>query len=246
MIALYASNLAEAAPHLERALALAPGDRDVRVTSALLLANLGRLDEAVGLLEYVVARDPIDTAALVNLGVLLDSAGRLDEALPPLQTALRLAPTRMATNIFISRVLLRKGQPGAALNAAEQETNEVLRLIGTAMAYDGLGRKAEADAALAKLEADHRTAAPYNIAYVYGARGDADRAFLWLDRALEYEDPGLSEIVAEPFFAKIHDDPRWLPFLRKRGLAPEQLAAIKFDVKVAERADKTSPAAGGH
>ena len=30
----------------------------------------------------------------------------------------------------------------------------------------------------------------------------------------------------------LHSDPRWLPFLRKLGMAPEQLAAIKFDVKV--------------
>ena len=30
----------------------------------------------------------------------------------------------------------------------------------------------------------------------------------------------------------LHSDSRWLPFLRKIGMAPEQLAAIKFDVKV--------------
>ena len=245
-IAMYSGNLAEAATHLERALTLAPGDRDVRVSTANLLRSLGRLDEAIGLLEYVVARDPIDAGAITNLGNLLEVAGRLDEALPLLQTSLRLNPTRVAGNYSTSRVLLRKGQPEAALAAAEQETDAAFRLIGTAMAYDVLGRKAEAGAALAQLEADHRTEAPYNIAYVYGARGDADRAFLWLDRAVEYEDPGLSEIVTEPFFAKLHDDPRWLPFLRKRGVAPEQLAAIKFDVKVAERAEKTSPAAGGH
>jgi adenylate cyclase len=28
-----------------------------------------------------------------------------------------------------------------------------------------------------------------------------------------------------------HADPRWLPFLRRVGKAPEQLAAITFDVK---------------
>jgi hypothetical protein len=33
-------------------------------------------------------------------------------------------------------------------------------------------------------------------------------------------------------FASLHEDPRWLRFLRKHGMAPEQLAAIKFDVKV--------------
>jgi len=37
---------------------------------------------------------------------------------------------------------------------------------------------------------------------------------------------------SDPFFAHLHDDPRWLPFLRKIGRAPEQLAAIKFDVKL--------------
>ena len=39
-------------------------------------------------------------------------------------------------------------------------------------------------------------------------------------------------IIAHPFFANIHDDPRWLPFLRELGMAPEQLAVIKFDVTV--------------
>ncbi|HLB85270.1 MAG TPA: hypothetical protein VJK00_11080 [Steroidobacteraceae bacterium] len=53
-----------------------------------------------------------------------------------------------------------------------------------------------------------------------------------LDKAVEYGDSGLYEIVTENLFANIHSDPRWPPFLRKIGKAPEQLAAIKFDVKV--------------
>jgi len=36
--------------------------------------------------------------------------------------------------------------------------------------------------------------------------------------------------VTENLFDKIHGDPRWLPFLRKIGKAPEQLA--KSDSKV--------------
>jgi len=38
------------------------------------------------------------------------------------------------------------------------------------------------------------------------------------------------DIAVVPWFANIHDDPRWLPFLRKVDRAPEQFAAIKFDV----------------
>ena len=98
------------------------------------------------------------------------------------------------------------------------------------MAYHALGRKADSDAALAALIAKDEKDAPYNIAYVYAFRGEADKAFAWLDKAVEYGDPGLAEIVTENLFDKIHGDPRWLPFLRKVGKAPEQLAKIEFKV----------------
>ena len=39
-------------------------------------------------------------------------------------------------------------------------------------------------------------------------------------------------MAPEPLFTNLHEDPRWLPFLRKLGMAPEQLAAINFDVTV--------------
>jgi hypothetical protein len=38
------------------------------------------------------------------------------------------------------------------------------------------------------------------------------------------------EILTENLFDKIHSDPRWLPFLRKIGKAPDQLAKIEFKV----------------
>ena len=34
----------------------------------------------------------------------------------------------------------------------------------------------------------------------------------------------------DEMFENIHSDPRWLPFLRKLGRAPEQLAKIQFKV----------------
>ena len=76
--------------------------------------------------------------------------------------------------------------------------------------------------------------AAYNIAYVLAFRGEADRAFEWLDKAVQYNDPGLGEIPVQNLFANIHDDPRWLPFLETIGKSPEQLAAIKFEVTLPE------------
>ena len=61
-------------------------------------------------------------------------------------------------------------------------------------------------------------------------RGEADKAFEWLDKAVEYGDGGLGEIVTDNLFDKIHAHPRWLAFLRKIGKAPEQLAKVEFKV----------------
>ena len=54
----------------------------------------------------------------------------------------------------------------------------------------------------------------------------------WLDKAVETKDGGLSEILSEKLFSNLHDDPRWLPFLRRINYAPEQLAEIQFDVSL--------------
>ena len=103
-------------------------------------------------------------------------------------------------------------------------------MIGLPLAYHALGRKADSDAALAALIAKWEKDSPYNIAYVYAFRGEADKAFEWLDKAVEYRDTGLGLIVTDNLFDKIHADPRWLAFLRKIGKAPEQLAKIEFKV----------------
>jgi hypothetical protein len=61
-------------------------------------------------------------------------------------------------------------------------------------------------------------------------RDEADKAFEWLDEAVACHDPGLSEILTTSLFDNIRSDPRWLPFLRRIGKAPEQLAKIEFKV----------------
>ena len=130
----------------------------------------------------------------------------------------------------MAQALLGKGEPESALEAVLEEPSRPWRLIGSSMVYSALGRRAQSDAALAELIASWELDAAYNIAYVLAFRGEADLAFEWLAKAVEYNDPGLSEVVVENSFRKIHDDPRWLPFLERIGKAPSQLARIEFKV----------------
>lgn len=227
----YDQDLATAARHFERALALEPTNVDVIAGAAAVAVQLGRLDTAIALEEYVVARDPVNPTGHSNLGYSYYIAGRLDEAIASQRTALNLSPSYEGAHYNIGVALLLKGDYGAAL-AAMQRESDIWGLVGLPMAWHALGKKAQSDAALAELVGTYEKEAAFNIAYVLAYRGETDRAFEWLDKAVANGDPGLSEIVGNPLFANITQDPRWLPFLRKIGVAPEQLAAIKFDVKV--------------
>jgi TolB-like protein/class 3 adenylate cyclase len=229
-IAAYNNDFVNAAKHYERALALDPSDLDALSNVALFLQNLGRLQEALALRETIVRRDPVNVTLLFSLGNVQRLTGQFDAAIASYRSALSLSPGRGMAHYQICEAMLLKGDAPAALAEIEQEKSEVWRLIGLPMAYHALGRKTESDAALATLIAKFEKWAPYNIAYVYAFRGDADKAFEWLDKAVQYEDPGLIDIAAENLFDKIHSDSRWLPFLRKIGRAPEQLAKIQFKV----------------
>jgi len=230
-IAMYGdTDLTGAALHLERALALDPADLRVLATSATLLQSLGRLDETLALDEAAVRRDPVNVTALFDLGYHQRVASRLDAAIASFRTVLSLSPSNGGAHCQLGVALLLKGDAKGALAEIEQETSEIYKLIGLPMAYHALGRKADSDAALAALIAKYEKEGPSNIASVYAYRGEADQAFEWLDKAVKYGDGGLGEIVTDNLFDKIHSDPRWLPFLRKIGKAPDQLAKIKFNV----------------
>src|SRR5262249_884745 len=228
-IAIYGDNdLAGAARHFQRALALDPTDLDVLRKAATLLESLGRMDEALALEEAVVRRDPVNATSLFNVGLFQRFAGQYDAAIASFRTLLSLSPNRGGARAQLGIALMQKGDAAAALTKIEQETSEIWRMIGLPMAYCALGRKADAATALNALIAKYEKDWPYQIAEVYAFCGDADRAFEWLDKAVANKDPGLGDIVTDDLFDKIHSDPRWLPFLRKLDKAPDQLARIEF------------------
>ena len=235
IVRTYDGDLAAAARHFERALALEPANTEIIAAAMGLARDLGRLEQAVPLSEYIVAHDPVNVGARAALGGAYIRAGRVDEGMASIQTALRLNPKRVQAHYTLGKALLQKGNPKDALAEFQQEASDSWRLDGIAMAGHALGRKAESETALAELIKGHEVDASWNIAYVFAYRGEADRAFEWLEKAIRYNDTGLTDTGVEWLFNNLHQDPRWLPFLRKIGRAPEQLAAIKFDVKLPGR-----------
>ena len=126
--------------------------------------------------------------------------------------------------------LIQQGKAPEALAEIQQEPMEAFRMIGLPMAFHALGRKADADTALASLMVKYGKDAPYDIAYVFAQRGEKDRAFEWLGKSAAAHDPSLALILVERLFAPLHSDPRWMPLLRQIGKDPAAMAKIPFRV----------------
>ena len=233
----------EAARYLQKALTLEPNNTYALGGASILAKSLGRLDLAVRIQQQAVERDPLMANAFSELCLALFQSGRVDESIVQCRKALELSPDRIVTHYTLATALLAKGDARGALAEADAEPFEPFRMFGRTMAYHSLGDRARSDAELAATIAKYEKDAAYNIAYVEAWRGNVDKAFAWLDKAVEYRDSGLPMIAADPMFANLKDDPRWLPFLRKQGKSPEQLAAIRFDVPIEAGGDAARPPA---
>ncbi len=202
-----------------RALELAPGNALVLRRAGVLVGNLGRIDEAIGLGRRAVAQDPLSASAYLFLGTMLWVAARPAEAEAAYRQALELAPQHLVTRAELSMNLLVQGRGEEALVEALREPEGWARSQALAIIHHAAGRRAESDAALQELIANHAADGAVQIAEVHAARGEVDPAFEWLERAYDQRDPGLCQMKCDPLLRSLHADPRWDVFLRKMGLA---------------------------
>ncbi len=202
----------------DRALELAPGSAAVLRRAATLAGNLGRMDEAIELDRRAVAQDPLSAASYNNLGLHLHGAGQLAEAEAAFRKALEFAPRSPASRTNLALALVDQGRGEEALADALSEPDDWVRLWMLAIIHNAAGRRAESDAALHQFIANYQADSAYQVAQVYGIRGEVDLAFEWLERAFVQRDSGLNYVKADPDLRSLRADPRWDGFLRRMGL----------------------------
>jgi hypothetical protein len=116
--------------------------------------------------------------------------------------------------------LLALGRSDEALAEAMREPLDLFRLWALAIVHHAAGREAESDSALREMVECHAETAAFQIAEVHGARGEADAAFDWLERAYAQRDSGLGGILlTSPRLRSLHGDLRWAEFLKRMGFA---------------------------
>jgi serine/threonine-protein kinase len=217
----YDFNFVEAEAELRRALELAPQNASVMQAFAALLSRLGRLEKAVALGQRAVALEPLRGALHTNLGSDLTVLGRYDEAEAALRKAIELQPQSASYYAQLAIIQILRGKSGAAVESAKKESDPIWRTYALALAHFANGDQAEADAALKKLIDENADQAASQIAQVYALRKEPDKMFEWLEHGWPTNDPGVIELLSDPFLRAYKDDPRFIAFAQKIGVMPK-------------------------
>ncbi len=152
-------------------------------------------------------------------------AGRVDEALEQLRETLEVDPHWGAAHNRLGWAYLGKGQHEAAIREFQKamelsgiEDPDLLLDLG--FAYAVVGKKDEATRILAILKRQHeRGLVPSGaIAVLYGALGERNQAFAWLEKAYEEHDPELTYIKVGPRFDPPRQDARFRQLVHRIGL----------------------------
>jgi TolB-like protein/Tfp pilus assembly protein PilF len=204
---------------INQAVALDPGNSGAYRVAADLALTEGRLEEGRRFAQQAVMRDPLAVGNYLALGDAALLSGRLTDAEAAWRKALELNATAEGIHYRLGEMLILRGEPTAALAEMERNPDEPWRVAGLPLALDALGRRSEADRALAVALEKIAVIGPYQIAVIYAHRNDVDRAFHWLDRAYQERDGALALYVkADPMLSNLRHDPRNEALLRKMKL----------------------------
>ncbi|HEY4300328.1 MAG TPA: hypothetical protein VGM73_05615, partial [Candidatus Didemnitutus sp.] len=214
---------AGAAKSYGRALELAPNDADVLAGAGRMAYALNRIAPAIDYLTRAERLDPANPGVRTYRAFALMAANRMPEAKAEFQEVIALNPSSPWSNGGMCWALVLEGNFDLALQFGQKASLAWARNFAVALAQSGRHENGAAEAALAELIKSDADVAAYQIAEVHAFQGNADRAFEWLERAFRQRDPGLAWIRPDHLLDRIHDDARWLPFLRKVGLADDQL-----------------------
>jgi serine/threonine-protein kinase len=187
-------------------------------TASLERMAAGEWKEALRIADAALAVDPLQPSGYECINWAILRLGRFAEAEAAARRALQISPTYSGGHRDLGNALLMQGKAAEALTEMQKETFVGWQQVGLVLASQALHRAPEADAELARLEAEHSADMAMGIAEAYAFKGQKDQAFSWLDRAYAQKDIFLWSIKGDPFLKSLEDDPRYRAFLRKINL----------------------------
>ena len=213
---------------LQRAIALDPNNATAHQWYGYLLSALGRFDAAITEMKRARRLDPLSGNKQNSLGATYYWAGRYDEALKEF----REVPDPDANSEFRHRRMAAVYERRRMLKEAAEELLLALKFGGKQQLAEAVQRKllasGYASAKEAFLRGDlHEMQARYSsgapsaalaIAEDHALLGERDKAFEWLETALQKRDKKLMYLNVDDRLEGLRSDPRFKGMLRRMGL----------------------------
>jgi TolB-like protein/Tfp pilus assembly protein PilF len=204
---------------LKRAVALDPSNAETFYQLADVTACLGRTEEAVAMMRKALTLEPLNASFHFYTGTFLLALGRYADGQKETQRAIELQPGADGYSGQLALALMDQGRFDQAIAAAKADPNEPDRLQSLALIWYARGDKTRAVAVLNDFVRRDGKTSPGLVAEVYAYEGELDKAFAFLDRAVQDRDPSAASIYEAPFnLDALHQDPRFAAFCRKAGL----------------------------
>lgn len=205
-----------------RALELNPNLAEAYRFYSFLLMATGRYNEAVEAAKRARELDPLSLGTTAHVVTCLNVARRHDEAMELSRKTLEMDQNFAGAHFGLAFSYAGKGMYREAVN----EYQEAIKLGGdspTDQIYLGAfyaksDQRKKAQEILRRLERTTEYVSPGELAVLYAALGERDRAFASLERAYTAHDLQLQFLGADPQFDSLREDPRFKDLMRRVGL----------------------------
>jgi TolB-like protein/Tfp pilus assembly protein PilF len=204
-----ALDLKQARDEFERARALGSGRATILRVSGLFAIITGQTDAGAADLRRAVTLDPLSALSHHLLGFGLYLAHRYEEARAANAQAISLDPDLRRAYEYSGLADYQLGNFAGARATCEARPNYWGTEWCLALTYQKLGRHADAQAAMAKIQAMQGDTAAYQYATIYAQWGDIPKALELLESAMRLRDPGLSLLKPDPLMDPLRQQPRY-------------------------------------
>jgi len=202
-------NFTRANEEYERTLALAPGNAMALRDYGLFAVQMGRTEAGIAAERRAVVLDPLNRDSHGALGLAL-SLGRQDkEAIAAYQDALALDPDVRVFYAWRGLAYYALGDFDRARASCESKPDYWASQWCLAVAYDKIGRHADADAQLRKLQAARGDNVTYEYAEIYAQWGNTPKALEWLETTLRLQNSDLEQLKVDGLLDPLRKEPRF-------------------------------------
>ena len=209
-----------------RAFELKPGCTTAHHWYGLIyLTSMGRLDEAFAEIKRAHELEPLSLSINTDYGFLPYLMRQYDRAIDEYRKSLELDQSFVYTHWKLGLAYEQKAMYEEAIAEFQKAialsggSAQAVVLLGHAYAVSG--RRTEALKVLDELRelSKRKYVSSYRVAAIHLGLGEMERAFEWLERAVEERDAWLVWLNVDPVLDALRPDPRFADLVERIGLA---------------------------